>query len=508
MKNKWSINKIIFWVLIIIGILIRIYNFPIAISEINCDEIMTIVNAKSILDTGKDIDGISLPVYLHAWGGQSVVLLYLMVLTIKIFGYTLFASRLPLLIMSIISLFIFYDLLKKISNNEKVALIGLGLVVIAPWQILQSIWALDCNMFPHFLLIAMDLLYTGVQKSKRALLYIAMVFFGICLYCYGLAIYFVPIFLIIIAIYLKKKDKVKYKDIFISIAVFAIVALPIITMFILNLFKLESIVIGDITIPYYPNLAREKDMLFFSENFIMQLLENIKSTFQVIFIQSDDMEWNSVPMFGTIYYISIIFFLIGVIVSIKNMKKEKDNFGKVILILWLIMSIFTGFVANKANINRLNSVWYPMLLFSAFGIYFIYNKIKYKKIYKYSMIFIYSILFITYSIYLYGYHVEKINNSGCFSRGFCSSIEYSNNTSYTKIFYDNINNDGNLPLYANLKQKEGKNYYIIKSKEELQEKLSNLAEDEILIIKNENIGDIDSSELIKFGEYNIFTKIK
>ena len=45
MKN---INKkrIIFWILIIIGVLVRIYKFPYALTEINTDEIMTAVNQK------------------------------------------------------------------------------------------------------------------------------------------------------------------------------------------------------------------------------------------------------------------------------------------------------------------------------------------------------------------------------------------------------------------------------------------------------------------------------
>ena len=143
-------NKYIIYVLLVVGILVRIYKFPNAISELNVDEIMTITQAKSIFEIGKTIEGISYPVYLEGFGGQSVVLLYLMVLSIKIFGYNLFAVRLPTLLISIISLFVFYDLVNKITKNNKIALIGLGLLVISPWHILQSIWGLDCNVFPHF----------------------------------------------------------------------------------------------------------------------------------------------------------------------------------------------------------------------------------------------------------------------------------------------------------------------------------------------------------------------
>lgn len=69
--------------------------------------------------------GISFPVYLQGWGGQSVMLLYLMSLSIKIFGYNLFAIRFPMLLISIISMFVFYDLVKRITKNRNTAIIAL-----------------------------------------------------------------------------------------------------------------------------------------------------------------------------------------------------------------------------------------------------------------------------------------------------------------------------------------------------------------------------------------------
>ena len=202
---KKNYTKIIFAILLIIGIIVRVWKFPEGIPEINIDEIMTAVNAKSIAETGKDILGQSFPVYLLGWGGQSVVLVYLMAICVKIFGYTLFAIRIPTLIISIISLVVFYDFIKKITDNKNVALVGLGLLVISPWHIMQSIWSLDCNMFPHFLLFAMDILVTGLKEKRRGLIYLSMFFFALTLYCYGIAIYFVPFFLLIMAIYLVKK---------------------------------------------------------------------------------------------------------------------------------------------------------------------------------------------------------------------------------------------------------------------------------------------------------------
>lgn len=176
-------------------------------------------------------------------------------------------------------------------------LLHFGLLVICPWHILQSIWSLDCNMFPHFLLIAIDLLLIGI-KNKKAL-YISMIMFAISLYCYGVAIYFVPFFLLVISIYLLKKNEVSKKNIIICILIFSIIAMPIITMFAINVLHIEqNIKIGNITIPYYKNLSRTEDMIFFSQNPFKQLINNICSTIKVIFARN---RWCRMEFFKIIW---------------------------------------------------------------------------------------------------------------------------------------------------------------------------------------------------------------
>lgn len=490
-----------------IGISIRIYNFPNALSEINCDEIMTIVNSKSIVDSGADIGGISFPVYLHAWGGQSVILLYFMALSIKILGYTLFAIRLPMILASIISLFVFYDLCKKISKSENLALIALGLVVISPWHILQSIWALDCNMFPHFLLFSIDLLYTGLDKNKNVLIYISMIFFALSLYCYGVAIYFVPLFLFILVIYLLKTKKIKPKQTIMCIAIFFVIGLPIITMFFINAFHINnSIHIGPITIPYYESLTRTQDMIFFSEKPIKQLSENFMQTLNVIFVQDDTAVWNAPKLFGTTYRITLIFAIVGIVSIIKKFLKDKKQTNNFMVITWICVSFITGLVVNKTNINRLNSIWYVILILAMFGIYSLHEKIKWKKTFKISMISVYWAIFITFSIYFYGYYVNVIDESGAFSRGFYQALNYVNCLDENTVIYDNIRNDGCLKLYIDFNNNDKKTYKEICTQDELDEKMRDIGKDEVLIIDIEQreYGNLENAK--KFGKYIISVK--
>ena len=110
------------------------------------------------------------------------------------------------------------------------------------------------------------------------------------------------------------KKYINIKQLIICIIAFLAFAWPIITMFAINLFKTnESIQIFGFTIPFYETLSRTQDMLFFSDNILHQLWNNIVSTVSVIIGQYDGCAWNESPVFGTIYHISIIFIILIVI---------------------------------------------------------------------------------------------------------------------------------------------------------------------------------------------------
>ena len=111
-------KKLIF-ITIFIGILIRIIGINVFPVGLNCDEASAAYDAYSILTTLRDRNNIFLPVYLMAWGsGQSALLTYLMLPFIKILGLNLISTRLPMAIVSSISLIVFYKIL-KMSFDEK-----------------------------------------------------------------------------------------------------------------------------------------------------------------------------------------------------------------------------------------------------------------------------------------------------------------------------------------------------------------------------------------------------
>lgn len=327
LNNKETIKKVIILLIFAIAIIIRIIKWPLIMEEINCDEAMTAINAKAISETGCDMYGTSFPVYFEAWlvGGQSALLTYLMSTSIKIFGFSIMSIRLPLLIISIISIFIFDKLVKIIfEDNYKIRVIMLLILALNPWHIMQSSWALDCNLFPHFMLYAIYFLIKGVKQNKKYL-YISIVLFGITLYTYGIALYATPVFLVISYLYLLKNKKIKISDAIISVLIFIIISCPVILMSVINLLGLPTVKIGNITIQKFEYFKRTEDMLLFSQDFPKTLIKNILTTIKLILINEDGLSWNAIHGVETIYIGSIIFAIVALIQIIASKKQKNDS---------------------------------------------------------------------------------------------------------------------------------------------------------------------------------------
>ena len=417
-------------VIFIFAIAIRIINYPNAISDINCDEAMTAINAKSISETGKDIYGTSYPVYFEGWltGGQSAFATYMMALFIKVLGFSTLAIRLPILIMTIVSMFFMLLLVEKIFDNKYIALITILLVAINPWSIVQSQWVLDCNFFPHMLIISIYLLVIGIKDKKNSFLYGSMISFALTLYTYGIALYIVLLFLFFTCIYLLVKKEVTLLQILICVLIFGIVTTPIILMSVVNVFNLPTIKIGKLTVQNFEYFTRTSDMLIFSEDKLQTFQKNSECLWDLLIKQNDKLIWNSFPSYGTIYLISMLFVTCGIIATLIYYFKseEQGNFLSIILIIALLVCLLCGILINEININRLNAIWYILLIFNAIGIYELVKIIKFKKITVLIIVFLYSFNFASFIKYYYKNGCKEIADSYTWSRGLIDAVKYVN----------------------------------------------------------------------------------
>ncbi len=372
-----TLQRVLFWCILVFAFIIRFINLADIPSGINQDEAMGAMDAWALSQYGTDRYGMQWPVHFQAWryGQMSVLLSYCMIPFIKLFGFSTFAVRIPMVLASTTGIALVYLIARKFFNaNLSLALMAFA--SINPWQFMQSRWSLDCNLFPHVFLLGFYLLLSGLEKRKH--LYLSMVFFGLTFYCYGIAVYSVPVFLFVFAAWCLWKKELTFREILISVCIFFAVALPeILTMFI-NMFGLPTIETPLFTIPFFPESIRSNDILFLNFSFY-QLGRNALSMLKQAFLQKPDYLFNALPEFGPMYHISTPFIFLGIVLFIKrffvNVKElfctrntTRQQTLDLALLGFFIMGIWVGLLTFEVNINRINIIFYPLMFFTVYGI--------------------------------------------------------------------------------------------------------------------------------------------
>ena len=266
-----------------------------------------------------------------------------------------------------------------------------------------------------------------------------MIFFGITMYSYGIAWYAVPLFLIIAGIYMAAAKKIKPLELVLSALTYLLVAWPVFATVVVNVFKLHSIVTPFFTIPYFPGTARTSDILFFGGNIGKQLLDNMKYVFNIVILQKPDQPWNNIPAFGNIYLFSVPFLLFGfgklLSAAIKNRSGKlpgpEDGNKRIVfpIFIWLIVALISGIVINGANVNRINIIFYPLIILTGLGIYLCVSRVK---LFGIVILLTYAIAFSGFCASYFGPNAKIIGQA--FYDGFGQSIEYVRDLNFDKIY--------------------------------------------------------------------------
>ena len=112
-------KKVFIFCIFVIGFLVRIIAIDSVPNGLNVDEASIGYEAYSILNYGIDRNGKSIPVFLEAWGsGQNALYAYIIMPFVKILGLSAFSVRLPMAIISCISLIVIYKLLNKEDGGK------------------------------------------------------------------------------------------------------------------------------------------------------------------------------------------------------------------------------------------------------------------------------------------------------------------------------------------------------------------------------------------------------
>lgn len=351
-------------------IAIRSIGFGSIPGGFNQDGAMGAVDALALAAYGTDRFGSWLPAHFQAWGyGQmSVLLSYLMVPFIKLWGLNSVTARLPMLLASIAGAGALYGLVRDIFGR-RAGVLTLLCVAVAPWHFMQSRWALDCNMFPHMFILGLFFLSKGLSRGRY--LYLSMVFFAMCMYSYGVSFYMVPVFLLVSCILLLLWRKVGWRQVLLAMAVYFGLSWPIYGTMLINFMGWETVSLPFTTMAYFPGSTRTSDIIFFTEQPMAQLLINARVLWRQVFLQRPDLIWNAMDDFGTLYQCSMPLVLAGAGITVyQAIRGEKSRrIPCALLLVYWAASLMTGLFINYVNINRINIIFYCHIAFAGIAVY-------------------------------------------------------------------------------------------------------------------------------------------
>lgn len=414
-----------------ISILYKLSSIP---KGLHIDEAGAYYDAICLSKFGTDRYMNKLPVYLiNFGGGQSALYAYFAAIIIKILGVHITCFRLPAVILSLIALICFYKMIKE-NYGSRPALLSSFVYAIIPWNIMKSRWGLDCNLFSSMSIISIYFLQKSIKNRKKYFWLISGIFFGLTLYTYATSYMMVPLFLIIIFIYLLLSQNIKISEILVFGIPLFFLALPLILMIFYNNGFISNVKLPFITIPKLWEFR-------VSEIAFSNILENIKNIWKNLFIK-DAFEYNSIPEFGTLYIMSIPLVICGIGISIKNTVKSVKN--KEITLDFIILAFFVSiFVISlfleSLNINKLNAIYILMVYFIGKFLEFISQKIKFL------VIGILLCYIISYGMFLNYYfkvfseeNLQYFENEILYATKIAEQHKKGNGTIYVENFVDQI----------------------------------------------------------------------
>lgn len=368
-SNPWPL------LLFVLGAVVRLVYIGSLPPGLNQDEASIGYDAYAILHYGIDRNGVHLPIHLIAWGsGQNALYAYLSMPFLLLFGLTPLSVRALSALMGLVGMLFFYLIMKQLFTSRTAGIAAMFFIAINPWHIMMSRWALESNLFPSLILIAVYCIMQAFHSPKWTYAFTAVL--ALSLYAYGTAYFFVPVFALGTAILLLYSKVLNVRTLLWNGLLFAVLALPILLFVIINHYDLQAITTPLLSVPKLTMPRVEQISSVFSGQLLQTASDNFREFIKIMLSGSDGLPWNTISWYGYAYPLALPFALIGLIVLIQALKqRRREEAKKAVILCWLLAAVLMAFITT-VNINRINIVFFPLIMLVAAGFIWLYQKLK------------------------------------------------------------------------------------------------------------------------------------
>lgn len=357
----------IFGALMVLAAALRLWRLDSLPGGFNQDEASIGYDAFAIGHYGVDRNNLPFPVYPIAWGaGHGPFYTYLSALFMRVLGVSPLVYRLPNALLAIASHAFFYLTLRRL-RGRRVALIGLGLLSISPWNIMLARWGLDANPLPALFMAGTWLLVEALETGRGGRFIWAMAVYALSLYAYGVMMVVLPAFFAILLPLVLIRRKISLRYFFLGLLAFALIALPLAIFMAINLFRLPEWITPCFSFSHFTVMRSASTFREFGKGFAAQVLSSLAAYGNfVIFQGHDGLPWNGIAGFGIIYPFSSILFILGAALAASKIRLKAWTKELPFLAWFLAASILV--ILIHPNINRIGIIYLPIIYFCALGI--------------------------------------------------------------------------------------------------------------------------------------------
>lgn len=351
-----------------LGIGIRLVYFPNIPAGLNQDEADSAYEAYALAETGQDKWGNTLPAYFPSWGsGQNVLLAYLTVPVVKVFGLSIATARVVQVLFGILTLPLFFYGLRPLGRFP--AYVGLLLLAVVPWHFMLSRWGLESNLLPFFMLLGCTTLSRALMVGNRRWVVPALLPFALALYSYATTIIVLPTFFALIMLFFFPAIRSKARSWLWALGLFGVVAFPFFVFFLENYLLARNVAWADhfyFSTPLFPG-NRLGQVASVNHKYILWTnFQFLRSGF------NDHNIYNSLPGFQLLLSFTWPLGLVALCASAVQIIREPKALTPAdivvrVLFAWAISALPFLFLF-ELNVNRFNHFFLPCI---ALGIWLI-----------------------------------------------------------------------------------------------------------------------------------------
>lgn len=363
------------------------------------DELDVGYHAYSILKTGRDYQGNFMPLHFHSlaeW--RTPLYLYSAVPTVALFGISPLGVRLPAAIFGILGVWGIYLLVKKLFNNEMLALLSSLFLALSPWHIQYSRAAFEVTQLTAFLIFGLYFFFSALER-KGKYLWVSVVFLTLMPWVYSSAKLFTPfLMLLLFAVWAKHIVKFKKASLVTAVVAGLFIGLPLVYSVFFGgaaqRFSYISVMSNPST-EHEVGVARLHDGMFrqakgeqlslklhdrlFHNKYTFwanDIFNNYFDSFSVdfLFYEGDKNLRHSPAGVGQFYPIEALALLVGVILLFSDKKLNKTK--KIFLAGWIFLAAIPSAITREGGTHatRLILMLPPLVILISYGIFRVRNR--------------------------------------------------------------------------------------------------------------------------------------